>query len=96
MYSKRDGSRQLGPAPIRSLGQGFGGLCENGGTTPQFKDGGDPVVLHDHLADRWLVSQLQFDETFTHTAQCIAVSTSSDATGAYHRYEFDDGASFPD
>jgi hypothetical protein len=96
VYSKRDGSLQLGPAPIHSLWQGFGGLCENGGTTPQFKDGGDPVVLYDHLADRWLVSQLQFDETFTHTAQCIAVSTSSDATGSYNRYEFDYGANFPD
>jgi hypothetical protein len=96
VYSKRDGSLQLGPTPIHSLWQGFGGLCENGGTTPQFKDGGDPVVLYDHLADRWLVSQLQFDETFTHNAQCIAVSTSSDATGSYNRYEFDFGASFPD
>ncbi len=96
VYSKRDGSLQLGPAPIHSLWQGFGGLCENGGTTPQFHDGGDPVVLYDHLADRWLVSQLQFDETFTHTAQCIAVSTSSDATGSYNRYEFDYGANFPD
>lgn len=96
VYSKRDGSLQLGPAPIHSLWQGFGGLCENGGTTPQFKDGGDPVVLYDHLADRWLVSQLQFDETFTQTAQCIAVSTSSDATGSYNRYEFDFGANFPD
>ncbi|HEX8112532.1 MAG TPA: hypothetical protein VF516_32600, partial [Kofleriaceae bacterium] len=96
VYSKRDGSLQLGPAPIHTLWQGFGGLCENGGTTPQFHDGGDPVVLYDHLADRWLVSQLQFDETFTHTAQCVAVSTSSDATGSYNRYEFDYGANFPD
>jgi hypothetical protein len=96
VYGKRDGALQLGPAPIHSLWNGFGGLCENGGTSPTFKDGGDPVVLYDHLADRWLVSQLQFDETFTHTAQCIAVSTSSDATGSYNRYEFDYGANFPD
>src|SRR5215470_3015172 len=96
VYSKRDGSLQLGPVPIHSLWQGFGGLCENGGATPTFSDGGDPIVLYDHLADRWLVSQLQFDETFTHTAQCIAISTSSDATGSYNRYEFDYGAAFPD
>jgi hypothetical protein len=43
-----------------------------------------------------MVSQLQFDETFTNTAQCIAISTSPDATGSYHRYQFDFGANFPD
>jgi hypothetical protein len=96
VYGKRDGTLQLGPAPIHTLWKGFGGLCENGGTTPTFKDGGDPVVLYDHLADRWLISQLQFDETFTHNAVCVAISTTSDATGSYHRYEFDFGANFPD
>src|SRR5262249_8944115 len=96
VYGKRDGALQLGPVPIHTLWTGFGGLCENGGATPTFSDGGDPIVLYDHLADRWLVSQLQFDETFTQTAQCVAISTSSDATGSYSRYQFDYGANFPD
>jgi hypothetical protein len=96
VYAKRDGSLQMGPAPIHTLWSGFGGLCENGGDTPTFSDGGDPVVLYDHIANRWLVSQLQYDETFTHSAQCIAVSTSSDATGTYNRYEYDYGSNFPD
>jgi hypothetical protein len=96
VYGKRDGALLLGPAPIHSLWNGFGGLCENGGTSSTFKDGGDPVVLYDHLANRWLVSQLQYDETFTHNAQCIAISTTSDATGTYNRYEYDFGANFPD
>ena len=96
VYSKRDGTLQLGPLPIHSLWNGFGGLCENGGETDFYSDGGDPIVLYDHLADRWLVSQLQFDETFTKTAQCVAISTSSDATGSYNRYEFDFGVNFPD
>jgi hypothetical protein len=96
VYSKRDGTLQLGPVAIHSLWDGFGGLCENGGETATYSDGGDPIVLYDHLADRWMVSQLQFDETFTKTAQCIAISTSSDATGSYHRYQFDYGADFPD
>jgi hypothetical protein len=96
VYAKRDGTLQLGPAPIHSLWRDFGGLCENGGETDTFSDGGDPIVLYDHLANRWMVSQLQYDETFTKTAQCIAISTSSDATGSYNRYEFDFGANFPD
>jgi hypothetical protein len=96
VYSKRDGALQLGPTPIHTLWAGFGGLCENGGTSPFFKDGGDPIVLYDHLADRWMVTQLQFDETFTQTAQCVAISTGSDATGSYNRYQFDFGVNFPD
>jgi len=96
VYSKSNGTLQLGPAPIHSLWDGFGGLCENGGETATYSDGGDPIVLYDHLANRWLVSQLQYDETFTHTAQCVAISTSSDATGSYNRYEFDFGENFPD
>jgi hypothetical protein len=76
---------------------GFGGLCEFGDpSSPFYSDGGDPVVLYDRLAGRWLVSQLQYNTTFTESAHCVAVSTSSDATGSYNRYEFDFGANFPD
>jgi hypothetical protein len=96
VYDKSTGVLQLGPKAIHTLWTGFGGLCEFGGGTPTFADGGDPVVLYDHLAGRWLVTQLQFNTTFTQTAQCVAVSTSSDATGSYNRYEFDFGSNFPD
>jgi len=96
VYDKSSGALQLGPAAIFTLWTGFGGLCEFGGGTPTFSDGGDPVVLYDHLAGRWLVSQLQYDSTITHTAQCVAVSTSADATSSYNRYEFDFGSNFPD
>src|SRR6266481_4029033 len=96
VYDKSTGALQFGPAAIHTLWAGFGGLCEFGGGTPTFADGGDPVVLYDHLAGRWLVTQLQYDTTFTQTAQCVAVSTSSDATGSYNRYEYDFGANFPD
>src|SRR5229473_783520 len=96
VYDKSTGALQFGPAAIHTLWTGFGGLCEFGGGTPTFADGGDPVVLYDHLAGRWLVTQLQYNTTFTQTAQCVAVSTSSDATGSYNRYEYDFGANFPD
>jgi hypothetical protein len=96
VYDKSTRALQFGPAAIHTLWTGFGGLCEFGGGTPTFADGGDPVVLYDHLAGRWLVTQLQYDTTFTHTAECVAVSNSSDATGSYNRYEFDFGSNFPD
>src|SRR3982750_3596560 len=63
VYGKRDGMLQLGPAPIHSLWRGFGGLCENGGETATYSDGGDPIVLYDHLAARWVVTQRGFEET---------------------------------
>jgi len=96
VYDKSTGALQMGPATIHSLWTGFGGLCEFGGGTLAYADGGDPVVLFDHLAGRWLVTQLQYDSTFTHSAQCMAVSTNADATGSYNRYEFDFGTNFPD
>ncbi len=95
VYGK-SGKLQLGPELIHTLWTGFGGLCEFGGGAPDFTDGGDPIVLYDHLAKRWLVSQLQYDSTFTHNAECVAISTSPDATGSYHRYQFDFSPLFPD
>ncbi|HLQ32760.1 MAG TPA: hypothetical protein VK457_08745, partial [Chloroflexota bacterium] len=89
VYDKRTGALVLGPALINSIWKGFGGPCEAG-------NGGDPVVLYDQLAGRWLVSQLQFNSSFTSNQQCIAVSTSSDATGSYNRYEFDFDSTLPD
>ena len=54
---------------------------------------GDPIVLYDDLADRWMVSQLALpyypDGPFY---ELIAVSTTSDPTGAYYQYAFE----FPD
>jgi hypothetical protein len=61
------------------LFSGFGGPLR--GT-----DDGDPIVLYDHLADRWLISQFAAVGPPSH--QCIAISQSGDPTGAYHRYDF--------
>jgi hypothetical protein len=74
---------------------GFGGLCE---TTNR----GDPLVLYDQLADRWLLSQFAFSVNGSGVPiapyfQCIAVSTSPDPTGSYCRYGFEvKAATFPD
>jgi hypothetical protein len=96
VYDKNTGALELGPAAIHSIWNGFGGMCELGGGTADTADGGDPVVLYDKISGRWLVSQFQFNPTFTHNVECVAISTSSDATGAYNRYEFDFGGNFPD
>jgi hypothetical protein len=90
VYDKATGALQFGPTAIHTLWKGFGGPCETAG------DGGDPVVLYDQIANRWFISQLQFNSTFTSNQECIAVSTTSDATGSYNRYEFDFGSELPD
>jgi hypothetical protein len=53
---------------------------------------GDPVVLYDQLADRWMVSQFVVQASTENYAQCIAVSQTADPTGAYYLYEFDESA----
>jgi hypothetical protein len=80
----------LGPNSISSIWTGFGGACETGGN-------GDPVVLYDHLADRWVITQ--FAKATTNgpiTDECVAVSTTGDATGTYYRYGFHLGSNFYD
>jgi Kelch motif len=58
------------------------------GTPCQNLNAGDPFVLYDHLADRWLISDFAFG-SFPGAGpfyQCIAVSTSPDPTGTYNLY----------
>jgi hypothetical protein len=87
VFNKSTGASVLGPVSISTIWSGFGGVCETAG-------GGDPVVLYDQLANRWLVTQ--FAGTSVPTDECIAVSTSSDATGSFNRYAFHLGTSFFD
>ena len=58
---------------------GFGGGCET-------NNDGDPVVLYDKLANRWVMSQ--FSVSTTPYLQCVAVSSGPDATGTWYRYSF--------
>jgi uncharacterized repeat protein (TIGR01451 family) len=81
VYDKATGARLLGPVKGSTLWSGFGGPCET-------SNDGDPIVLYDHLADRWLMSQFALPGGSQGYWQCLAVSTSGDPTGAYHRYAF--------
>ena len=87
VFDKNTGNSVLGPQSIVTVWAGFGGVCQNNGD-------GDPVVLYDQLADRWVITQ--FAGSNVPTDECIAVSSTSDATGAYHRYDFHLGTDFFD
>jgi subtilase family serine protease len=81
VYSK-NGSLLYGPADGSTLWMGFGGVCE-------FSNDGDPIVMHDDLADRWVLSQLAIPNfPFGPFYQCMAISQTEDPAGAYYRYEF--------
>ena len=72
----------LGPIPVASLWFGFGGSCELYGS-------GDPVVLYDRLADRWLVSQIGGAPVVGQPFyECVAISATPDPLGAWNRYAF--------
>lgn len=90
VFDKATGNSVLGPASISSLWNGFGGACQTGGA-------GDPVVLYDQLAGRWVITQFASATGGSPiTDECVAVSTTSDATGAYYRYGFHLGSNFFD
>src|SRR5207244_7993813 len=54
---------------------------------------GDPIAQYDKLSNRWVLTQ--FSVSTTPYLQCVAVSTTSDATGSYNRYAFQ-YSQFPD
>jgi len=86
VYDK-SGNVLLAPTRIHNIWQGFGGQCSE-------DDGGDPIALWDKLAQRWLVEQLEYFGS--EDLVCVAVSTTSDATGSYNRYSFSFGSALPD
>jgi hypothetical protein len=86
VFSKT-GTRLLGPTPLGALWDGF---AVNDCTDLS----GDPIVRHDQLADRWILTQ--FTTRGPTFFNCIAVSQTADATGAYFRYAFSTGTNFPD
>lgn len=87
VFDKTSGVAVYGPAPINTLFQPLGGRCAS-------DNDGDPVVVFDKLAQRWVISQ--FAVTTTPYYQCVAVSQTADATGGYNLYAFSYGSVFPD
>lgn len=93
VFDKKTGAISAGP------------IAGNGlwASDPNFKNSqcatnnsGDPIAQYDKTANRWVLTQPVFTKPF---AICVAVSITSDATGNYHLYEFDQvpiGDYFPD
>ena len=83
VFNKSSGAIVSGfPKPGNSPWAGFGGGCQS-------NNDGDPIVQYDKAANRWILTQ--FSVSTLPYMQCVAVSTTSDATGSYYRYAFSYG-----
>lgn len=88
VYSKT-GSTIMAPTATNTLFSGFGGSC-------QATNDGDATVAFDKLANRWVFQQFANIRSASGPYfECVAVSTTADATGTYNRYSFQ-FTNFPD
>jgi hypothetical protein len=76
----RTGTLLVGPNNLNTLfGNVPGANCNSG----------DPIILYDDQAGRWLVAE--FSICSTNDMMLIAISQTSDPTGSWHQYSFDVG-----
>jgi len=76
----KDGQALMPPRKLSDLFAALGPPCGS-------KNHGDPVVLYDPLADRWILSQLCVMATPNYH-ELIAISQTGDPMGAYFLYDF--------
>ncbi|MFZ2360857.1 MAG: carboxypeptidase regulatory-like domain-containing protein [Anaerolineae bacterium] len=81
-YNKNTGAVIFGPATLSSLAPS-GNPCSSGA--------GDPIVLHDQLANRWLLSEF----ASSGNNLCVYISQTADPGGMYYFYRFQT-PNFPD
>ena len=81
VFDKTTGEVLLPPVAGNTLFQSLGGDCAS-------HNDGDPVVSFDILAGRWVLSQFVVGASPDFSHQCVAVSQTEDATGAYYLYDF--------
>jgi IPT/TIG domain len=86
----KSGKLLYGPAAGNTIFKPLGGICGS-------HNDGDPVASYDILAGRWVLSQFVVRATPNYSHQCVAISATSDALGAYYLYDFvTDASNFVD
>jgi hypothetical protein len=76
----KSGTLLLGPVAGNALWSNVSDPCAT-------QNDGDPIVLYDHLVNRWLLSQPARPSGGPYY-QCIAISQNSDPLGSYTLYDF--------
>ena len=83
VYDADTGAKLAGPLFMSSLfDPGTQRLCAT-------HDDGDPIVVYDEYADRFVISQFALNFNKARFAECVAVSSTSDPTGSWDAYQFD-------
>ena len=82
----KSGNSLFGPAANNTLWSGFGGDC-------QTDNAGDPVVLYDQLADRWILTQLPPADRLSSS---VSQSHRPTIRLGLFRYAISTGTNFPD
>lgn len=84
VYDKDTGDRVFGPASQSDL---YNPVTQS---TCASHDDGDPIVVYDETADRFVLSQFALDVPGNRYYECIAVSKDGDPTqGDWHAYQFE-------
>ncbi len=74
----KSGNSVVGPFPLNTMfGNVSGADCNSG----------DPIVLYDEQAERWLVAEFSVCDP-TNYRMLFAISQTSDPTGRWHQYSF--------
>jgi hypothetical protein len=87
VYSK-SGTLLSGPTNLTTFFGPLGGNCQAGAS--------DPIVNYDRLANRWVISDVGISSSFTTFSECVAVSKTSNPTGAYYLYRYSFGTNLND
>ncbi|MFN2529825.1 MAG: proprotein convertase P-domain-containing protein [Pyrinomonadaceae bacterium] len=80
IYS-RSGTPLINLTSIGTLFSTIPGQCAG-------NEDGDPIVMYDQTADRWLISEFCVAVANPNNHQLIAISKTPDPTGAYYLYDF--------
>lgn len=85
----KEGNLLYGPVDNINLWDGFNGPWSN-------TNDGDPIILYDEYADRWIATQFSLPQD-PYFYELIAVSVTSDPLGEWYRYayQFDDMPDYP-
>lgn len=86
----KQGNKLYGPVDNSTLWEGFIGPWTG-------SNDGDPIILYDEDADRWVASQFAIEQPNGKSYELVAVSVTGDPLGEYYRYafEFDDFNDYP-
>jgi len=88
----KEGNQLMAPADNQTLWEGF----DDGKPFDNANDG-DPIVIYDEYADRWVATQFALSTNNGKFYELIAVSATPDPLGEWYRYayEFDNLPDYP-